>query len=59
LHRPISLAEISDHEKTFMEVLKEKESMRERERRINNAGEEYRVSYKSPTHVKMAQGERE
>lgn len=42
-----------------MEVLKEKESMRERERRINNAGEEYRVSYRSPTHMKVAQGDKE
>lgn len=31
--------------------------MRERERRINNASEEYRVSYRSPTHLKMARGQ--
>lgn len=33
--------------------------MRERERRINNASEEYRVSYRSPTHMKLTQGDKE
>lgn len=33
--------------------------MRERERRINNSGQEYRVSYRSPTHMKMAQGDKQ
>jgi hypothetical protein len=32
--------------------------MRERERRISNAAEEYRVSYRSPTHLKVAQGDK-
>ena len=30
--------------------MREKEELREREKRLNNAVEDYRVSYKSPRH---------
>ncbi len=38
-----------------MEALKDKESLRERERRLSNASEDYRVSYKSPKHREYVQ----
>jgi hypothetical protein len=33
--------------------------MRQRERRINSSAEEYKVSYRSPTHLKIAEEDRQ
>jgi hypothetical protein len=55
LHRPISIHEIQDHQRRFTDIIKEKEALRERERRFSNLSESYRVSYKSPTHLRYSQ----
>lgn len=54
LHRPITLSEIEEHQQKFMEVIREKEEMRERERRLTAVPDAHRVSYKSPSHLEYS-----
>ena len=37
MHKPVTLSELEEHQRTFIRSLKEKEDMRERERRLSRA----------------------
>lgn len=37
IHRPVSFSEIEEHERKFFESRREKESLREREKRLNSS----------------------